>query len=218
MCGRINLSDHKGIQQLLSRLGIKLDESSFIPRHNIAPGADIPAAFSSDTIDLAYMHWGIAPHWARNKPGARPLINARIETALEKPSFRQLMRNNRAIIPVNGFYEWRRTNTQKTPYYIDSAEYEALALAGIFQITPEGTLEVAILTKEGTGMMASIHHRMPVLLTYDSMTSWLAPQTDDAIMNLLIAQKEPGLRLIQVSSYVNNTANEGAACIRPVAA
>jgi len=218
MCGRINVSDHKGVQQLLSHLGITLNKTGFKPRFNIAPGAEIPVAFNSDFPDLAYMQWGIVPHWARNKPGSRPLINARIETALEKPSFRNLIRRSRAIIPVNGFYEWRRAGKQKDPYYIKTPGNEAMALAGIYQITQEGTLEVAILTKEGTGKMATIHHRMPVLLAYDKMVDWLAPQSDDDIMNLVTTQKAPELELIKVSSYVNNAANEGAECIEPVAA
>lgn len=218
MCGRINVSDHKGIQQLLSRLGISLNKAGFKPRFNIAPGAEIPVVFDSDQPDLAYMRWGIIPEWARTKPGGRPLINARAESALVKPSFRKLMRTARAIVPINGFYEWRRESNHKTPFYIRKPVSEAMALAGIFLITPEGTLEVAILTKASSGKMASIHHRMPVLLAADRMADWLAPQSDGDIMSLVTAQNEPDLQLVRVSGYVNNAANEGAECIKPVAA
>lgn len=218
MCGRINVSDHKGVQQLLKRLGISLNQKSFAPRFNIAPSADILVAFQSEIPDLAEMHWGIVPHWARNKPGSRPMINARIETAWEKPSFKKLIRATRAIVPVNGFYEWKRGNNQKIPYYIKMADEAAMALAGIYQITREGTMEVAILTRESTGEMEDIHNRMPVTINADNMEAWLAPVEEAEIHALLASQPDPALEIRHVSSYVNNAANEGSQCIEPVAA
>ncbi len=218
MCGRVNVSDHKGVQQLLDRLGISLNKESFNSRYNVAPSTDILVAFDSAPHDLAQMHWGIVPQWARNKPGSRPLINARLETAWDKPSFKKLIHNTRAIIPINGFYEWKRSNTHKTPYYIKQVGDEAMALAGIYQITKEGTMEVAILTREAIGGMAAIHHRMPVIIQPGNLEQWLAPTPDQHIKQLLSAQAEPDLEMIEVSSYVNNAANDGADCIKPIAA
>jgi len=218
MCGRINVSDHEGVQNLLQRLGISLNKDTFPPRFNVAPGADILVAFSEQPHDLAMMHWGIVPRWARNKPGSRPLINARVETAWEKPSFRKLIKDSRAVIPVNGFYEWHRDNNTKTPYYIRPRQDGAMALAGIYQITAEGTMEVAILTKESSGDMARIHHRMPVTLAVEDMDIWLHASPPEQIQTLLASQAAPKLELVAVSSYVNNAANEGEKCIEPVAA
>ena len=218
MCGRINVSDHEGVQQLLQRLGIHLNKDTFTPRFNIAPGADILVAFSDAPHQLAQMHWGVLPRWAREKPGARPLINARFETAWEKPSFRKLAENTRAIVPVNGFYEWRRENSRKTPYYIKLAEHDAMALAAIYQVTPEGTMEVAILTRESAGEMTTIHNRMPVTLNENNMEAWLRTEPPELIQQLLKSQPLPELAITEVSSYVNNAANEGERCIEPIAA
>lgn len=218
MCGRINVSDHKGVQQLLQRLGISLNKNSFIPRFNVAPSADVLVAFQSEKPDLAAMHWGIVPHWARDKPGSRPMINARVETVWDKPSFKKLIRATRAIVPVNGFYEWHRDGEQKTPYYIKLADAGAMALAGIYQITRDGTMEFAVLTRESTGDMGAIHNRMPVTIHADDLEAWLALTDEPAIRTLLASQDEPALELIKVSSYVNNAANEGSRCIEPEAA
>jgi len=218
MCGRINVSDHEGVQQLLQRLGISLNKDSFIPRFNIAPSADILVAFAEPPHQLAQMHWGIVPHWAREKPGARALINARVETAWEKPSFRKLVQNTRAIVPVNGFYEWRRESSRKTPFYITLADHKAMALAAIYQVTREGTMEVAILTRESAGKMNAVHDRMPVTLDDENLEAWLSTERPEFIQHLLGAQALPDLDITEVSSYVNNAANEGEKCIEPIAA
>ena len=218
MCGRINVSDHEGVQQLLERLGISLNKDSFAPRFNIAPGADILGAFAEPPHQLAHMHWGIVPRWAREKPGARPLINARVETAWEKPSFRKLVQNTRAIVPVNGFYEWRRENSRKTPFYITLSDHKAMALAAIYQVTKEGTMEVTILTRESAGKMNKVHNRMPVTLDEENMEAWLSAEQPELIQQLLGTQALPDLEIAEVSSYVNNAANEGEKCIEPIAA
>ena len=218
MCGRINVSDHEGVQQLLQRLGISLNKESFIPRFNIAPSADILVAFADPPHQLAQMHWGIIPHWAREKPGTRPLINARVETAWEKPSFRKLVRESRAIVPINGFYEWHRDSGGKTPYYIRLASHKAMALAAIYQVTRDGTMETAILTREAMGDMSEIHNRMPVTLDENSLQAWLRTGPPEQIQQLLDTQATPRLDISQVSSYVNNAANEGEKCIEPIAA
>jgi len=218
MCGRINVSDHEGVQQLLQRLGIGLNKDSFVPRFNIAPGTEILVAFAEAPHQLAQMQWGIVPGWARDKPGTRPLINARVETAWEKPSFRKLIQGTRGIVPVNGFYEWRRENNRKTPYYIKLSDQSTMALAAIYQITREGTMEVAILTREAAGEMAEIHNRMPVSLNKENLEAWLRPEPPELVQQLLASQTLPKLAISEVSNYVNNAANEGEKCIEPIAA
>jgi len=218
MCGRINVSDHEGVRQLLQRLGISLNKDSFIPRYNVAPGADILVAFAEPPHQLAQMHWGIVPGWARDKPGTRPFINARVETAWEKPSFRHLVKKTRAIVPINGFYEWKRQDGKKIPYYVTLRDCTAIALAGIYQVTKEGTLEVAILTRESAGPMAQVHDRMPVTLVEDSMEAWLADESPELIQQLLADQDLPTWKISEVSTRVNNAANDDAQCMEPVAA
>ena len=116
MCGRINVSDHPGVQALLEDLGIPLFSLSLEPKYNLAPGAQLVTAFSNEgNLEAAVMEWGMVPVWAKDK-SMRPLINARCETVWEKPSFRHLIKSKRVIIPVNGFYEWKREGKSKTAY------------------------------------------------------------------------------------------------------
>lgn len=218
MCGRINVSDHEGVQQLLQRLGISLNKDSFVPRYNVAPGADILVAFAEPPHQLAQMHWGIVPAWARDKPGNRPLINARVETAWEKPSFRHLAKKSRAIIPINGFYEWKREGGHKTPYYITLQNHAAIALAGLYQVTKEGTMEVAILTRESAGPMSQVHNRVPVTLEESNLDAWLSNESPEFIQQLLADQDLPGWKILEVSNHVNNAANDDDQCMAPVAA
>lgn len=218
MCGRINVSDHAGVQALLDQLGISLDAGTFHPRYNIAPGEDILVAFNGNSPELARMSWGIVPAWARTKPGSRPLINARLETAWEKPSFRKMMAHSRGVVPVTGFYEWKQAGSVRQPYFIRPAAPIALALAAIYQIAKDGTRQVAILTEEAAGSMTQIHHRQPVILAPQKMKTWLTSEDRQAIEAVTAGQLTLQLDIIGVSSYVNNTANEGEECIRPAAA
>jgi len=206
MCGRINVSDHAGVQALLAQLGILLDAASFHPRYNVAPSSDILVAFNGEAPEITVMQWGIIPPWAHTKPGSRPLINARLETAWDKPSFRKLISHTRGIVPVTGFYEWKQSGAKKQPYFIRGHEQQALALAAIYQETKDGSREVAILTQEASGAMTQIHHRQPVMIAPESMRTWLANDDRTALDAVATGQLALDLDMIEVSPYVNNAA------------
>ena len=122
MCGRINVHDHGAVQALLNRLGVQIDSNRFVPRYNVAPGARLVVAHGvAPQREVAVVEWGFVPSWARPGQFTRPLINARAETIRTKPSFRRLIKSHRVVIPVNGFYEWRRVSGTKTPFFIRPA-------------------------------------------------------------------------------------------------
>jgi putative SOS response-associated peptidase YedK len=114
----MNVSDHKGVQALLGHLGITLDPARFDVRYNVAPGMLLLGVQEHDGPQLAAFEWGIVPPWAKPEQFSRPLINARAETIWDKPSFRNLVRRYRAVIPANGFYEWRRRGEHKQAFHI----------------------------------------------------------------------------------------------------
>lgn len=210
----MNIHDHAGIQALLDNLGLMVPMERFSARYNIAPGAEIFAAFGQVDHDLAAMEWGILPPWAKPGKFNSPLINARAETVWEKPSFNSLIRSNRAIIPINGFYEWKRSGKTKTTYYIHPSKGAALALAALYQTSKEGILQCCVITTSSNGTVLPIHNRMPVILDPENMQSWLTSGNTDHLNRLLKPAADHVLRVSRVSDYVNNARNEGSKCMQ----
>ncbi len=215
MCGRMNVHDHKGVQELLNRLGISLAPDRFAARHNIAPGALLFGAFNADKPQLAELEWGIVPSWAKRENLSRPLINARAETIWEKPSFRNLIKSKRVVIPVNGFYEWQRSGSGKIPHYFTSSSASAFALAGIYQISNEGVMQCCVVTTAANELMQPVHHRMPVIVPDDALADWLNSEDRSVVDPIMQPAPEGSLKVTRVSKYVSNARNEGAQCIEP---
>jgi len=142
MCGRVNVSDHQGIQALMEMLGIPLWPNG-TPRWNIAPSSHLTALAAadpgtdphanSDTLVSRELEWGITPPWIEPGQSAKPLINARSETLFTKPTFRDLALQYRAVVPVNGFYEWQRDEELRIPWYVESRDWPAMLLAVVYQ-------------------------------------------------------------------------------------
>ena len=146
MCGRIDAHDPVGVNNLVSVLDVVIPKDRFPTRYNVAPSATVATVCYKVDYEVADMHWGIVPHWAKPGQFERPLINARAETIHEKPSFKKLVARTRVIVPVNGFYEWRRTEGNKATFYFKSGNQDALALAGIYQINREGEMQCCLIT------------------------------------------------------------------------
>jgi putative SOS response-associated peptidase YedK len=215
MCGRINVSDHKGIQQLLEWLELPLFPDKFVPRYNIAPGSSLLAAARHNAdLELSKMDWGIIPVWAKPDQFSRPLINARAESIWDKPSFKNLVATNRAVVPVNGFYEWKRNGKNKTPYYVHSPENLALALGAIYQISKNGILQCCIVTTAANHTMGKIHDRMPVMLPPEKMKDWLCTTDKSEIEQLMLPATNNAIQLTPISNYVNNAQHEGPECLK----
>ena len=152
------------------------------------------------------------------------LINARSETAAEKPSFRSAYARRRCIVPVDGFYEWRAVPGRRTkqPVYIHAPGGAPLALAGLWEswhdpTAPEDAPAVstcAILTTDANTRLAPVHDRMPVILDEPSWGAWLDPATDAAVLAPLLVPAPDGLLTMHpVSTAVNNVRNKGVELI-----
>lgn len=140
---------------------------------------------------LSPMRWGLIPHWARDHASALEIrnktLNARSETAFERPSFRDPIRHHRCIIPVDAFFEWQHVGKDKVKYLIESASDEVLSIAGIWDswVSPQQSIEIrtfSILTCPANPTMAEIHntqHRMPVILDMLHVGEWLAFDTPE---------------------------------------
>ncbi len=129
--------------------------------------------------ELHSARWGLVPRWAKGESEGAPLINGRIETILEKPSFKDSVIRRRCVIPASGYYEWQvKPDGTKQPFYINAGE-GMFALAGLYEWwkKPDGSwlLSTTTLTKDSAPELAHIHDRNPLLLTPDTFEAWLDP-------------------------------------------
>jgi len=164
-------------EKVMRSFEIQQSELVLEPRYNICPAQDIPVIVQHKGLrNLEMYQWGLIPFWAKEP---NPMINARAETAPEKPSFRQSFRKKRCLIPTSGFYEWGKEDGLKQPYFIRLKDESPMAFAGLWDEwrSSEGELRrtCAILTISANSLMQSIHHRMPVILSPASGSMWLDP-------------------------------------------
>ena len=190
-------------------------------RYNIAPTQYVAAIRNGEdnTPELAMLRWGLVPFWAKDPSIGNRMINARAETVAETPAFRAAYRHRRCLVLADGFYEWHREGGVKTPYYISSADGQPFAFAALWENwnskeTDESIQSTTLITTEANDFMASMHHRMPVVLTPESAQRWLAGG-DDALGYAL--EHVPELRAWAVDRRVNNARNEGEDLIQAVA-
>ena len=198
----------------------------FTPRFNIAPSQPIAAvklcaASPKPQRELVRLRWGLIPGWAKDPAIGNRLINARAETAAEKPSFRTALRRRRCLVAADGFYEWQRTGSRKQPFFIHMKDDGPFAIAGVWE-TWEGPDHAAIescalLTTEPNDLMRPIHNRMPVILEPESYDQWLdqSEQRPDVLAPLLRPFSDGRMQAAPVGTYVNNPAHEGPQCIEP---
>ena len=219
MCGRyaITLAKEAMAQIFEAVPGNDLPE---VPNFNVCPTNAVHTVRSSDgTRSLSAMRWGFIPHWYKT-PGDGPLlINARAETIAEKPAFRAACRERRCLIPASGFYEWTKGDDDaRLPWYIQPAEADCLAFAGIWQDWErdgEMLRTCAIVTTAASGKMTQIHHRMPVILAAPDWALWLGEDGRGAA-TLMQPAPEGTLRFHRVDREVNSNRASGPQLIDPI--
>jgi putative SOS response-associated peptidase YedK len=191
-----------------------------VPRYNIAPTQLAPVIPNRGERRLERFRWGLVPHWARDLGIGNRLINARAETAAQKPSFRTAYRRHRCLVPADGYFEWLRDGRAKVPYWLRAADGGPLVFAGLWARwqPPEGdpVLSFTVLTTEAVGVARDIHDRMPVLLAPEVRDRWLDPEPlPSEIVDELVRVEPPALRATEVSRAVNSPKNDSPACVEP---
>lgn len=168
------------------------------------------------------LRWGLIPSWADDPGIGSRMINARSETASEKPSFRRAFRERRYLIPADGFYEWQRTDNGKQPYYVRMKNGSPFAFAGLWEIWrrdpgPE-IRSCTIFTTEANELVGEVHHRMPVILAPEDHDLCLASdvQEMDPLLPLLAPYPVDAMEAYPVSRFVNSPSNDEPACVEPV--
>jgi putative SOS response-associated peptidase YedK len=223
MCGRYRLSRSK--EQLEQYFHTADWEDDWRPRYNVAPTQQVPVIRQhpkGPVRQISTMGWGLIPHWARDTSGAASAINARSETAPEKPAFRDPLRLRRCLIPADGFYEWKRTATSKQPFCFDVNGGELFAFAGLWDGWKDSNgrwlKTCSILTTTPNTVTAAVHDRMPVILDPASYDLWLNPGLQDvAVVSELLKPFTSGLmRCYPVNTRINHVANDDEECARAV--
>ncbi|MGC8917296.1 MAG: SOS response-associated peptidase [Thermoanaerobaculum sp.] len=193
------------------------------PRYNVAPTQNAAVVRQQKgRRTLVLFRWGLVPSWAKDPTIGNRLINARAETLAEKPAFRRALRLRRCVVPVTGFYEWKREGAAKTPYFIRLKSGLPMALAGIWETwqPPEGPVleSFAIITTEANAFMAPIHDRMPAILPLAAVAFWLdeGPKGAEELQPLLVPAPDSWLEAFPVSRRVNNPAYDAPDCVAPV--
>lgn len=222
MCGRFTLTVNP--DQLQDAFGGFIFPETFAPRFNIAPSQPVLAIPNDGKNQADFFLWGLIPSWAKDPSIANKLINARGETLGEKPSFRGSYKYKRCLIPVDGFYEWQSAEDgkTKTPHYIYMKDHSPFALAGLWEEwqSPGGDLlrTCTIITTSPNELMASIHNRMPVILSHSLFERWLdpSPRKPDDLNSLLAPYPADEMAAHPVSTMVNRPGNERPECTLPV--
>lgn len=223
MCGRFTLTAK--VEELAKLFGAGSYPSEFVPSYNIAPSESIAVILEEPedgerSIEL--LQWGLVPSWAKDPAIGNKMINARAETAHEKPSYRTAFKNRRCLVLADGFYEWRKTPDGKQPHYIKMSDGSPFTFAGLWETWRGGEDELrtcTILTTEANELMKPIHHRMPVILGSANHAAWLDQdlKDKDTLRDMLRAYPAPEMEAYQVSRVVNRPSNDTPECIRPVA-
>ena len=215
------------------------------PRYNVAPSQDVAVARAADPGSqsagpgprsgepgtgrtLAMLRWGLIPAWAKDHAIGHKLINARSETAAQKPSFRSAFRRRRCLIPADGFYEWQGRGKTRQPWLFGLRGGAPFVFAGLWErwTVPEGAAltgslaerspgdsveTCTILTTAANDTVAPVHSRMPVILPPHAWDAWLAGE--DVPLGPYPAD---AMTAWPVSTHVNRPANDDPRCVEPV--
>ncbi|WP_074591063.1 SOS response-associated peptidase [Arthrobacter cupressi] len=235
MCGRFVMSySAADIQDFY--LVSEVVDRDMAASWNVAPTDPIPVVLDrrgnedeAVTRKLVTARWGLVPSWAKDTKGAARLINARMETVTEKPSFRKAAASRRGLIPGDGYYEWEKAPGGKIPTYLYGADEQPLAFAALFENWPDPSLPdghpekwlrtATIITTAATDALGHIHDRTPLIVPPDMWTDWLDPETtkEADVRALLDSMPEPHLVPRIVSDKVNYVRNNGPELIEAAA-
>jgi putative SOS response-associated peptidase YedK len=254
MCGRYASSRRP--QDLVEEFEIEQPEvkETLAPDYNVAPTKEVYAVVERPPSkekerpaqrQLRVVTWGLVPSWAKDPAIGNRLINARVETAAEKPAFRRAFASRRCLLPADGFYEWytpeepeaedrpeeggpKRRKPRKQPFFIHSPDGSVLAMAGLYEIWRDPTKSeddpdrfrwtCTILTTNAQDDLGRIHDRAPLLVERDKYAAWLDPAVSDPeVLSGLLVPAAPGrLEAYPVSTRVNNVRNNGPELVEPV--
>ena len=217
MCCRYTLAEVEFLLNLYERLEIPAPKFLVKRRYNVAPRQPMPVALEDNDVVWAELTFGFATPVPGNRTGL--LANARAETILEKPAFREAVQRRRCLVPADGFYEWQKAGRARLPHYFYLQDRRPFFFAGIWQPPGRsGPGGFALVTTAPNELMAPIHDRMPVILPADQARRWLGrrPLPADELHEICRPLPAGLMGSHRVSPAVNNARHEGPDCIAAV--
>ncbi len=210
MCGRF--SQQRPASELAEIFAAEPLTDELGPRYNVAPTDDALVVVQRDERRaITAYRWGLIPHWADAANVGSRMFNARAETLTSSPAFRDSLRRKRCLVPVDGFYEWKRDGTKRQPFLIARADGRPLALAGLWSGWRDPAADrvvrtFTIVTAAPNRQVADLHDRMPVIVPEEAWSTWLDPRLGDRseLQGLLAANEAVDLRIVPVSRLVND--------------
>ncbi len=204
MCGRYVVTNPVSKTKKIVKSAIKVED---IENYNAHPYQNLPVIkkyINGNTLEN--LKWGIIPSWFKNKD-FKPLINARLETINEKISFKKLIKVSRCVAPAEGFYEWKREEKNKIPYYFLRKDKKNLYFAGIY----EGN-QFCLITEQASEHISKIHHRQPVIIYEKDINRYLNIELEG--YTFLKECKKPDLEFYEISKDVNKPTNNSISLIQ----
>jgi putative SOS response-associated peptidase YedK len=221
MCGRYRLSRRK---ELIAEYFETDNEVDWEPRYNIAPSQQVGIIRQDPSRPERHFSlalWGLIPSWASDASMGFRTINARSETVVSKPAFRDAFSSRRCLLPADGFFEWRRSGREKQPFHFGMQDDSLFAFAGLWDQwrDPAGAVieSCSILTTTPNALLADMHDRMPVILRPENYDLWLDTGFKDAkaLAEVLVPFDAAQMRCFPVSSRINAVANDDPDCVVP---
>ena len=198
MCGRYKITKPITKTADLVKTNIKVEDAD---NYNAHPSQKLPVIKSyTNGKALELCEWGLVPNWSKKLEKFSPLINARKETLMEKVTFKNLIQTSRCVVPVDGYYEWKREDKSKVPYYFTKEDDEIMFFAALHQNN-----QFCLITREATEKVSAIHHREPLIINQSQINNYLNIKKN--AMQVLNSIKPPKLKFHEVSKDVNNPSN-----------
>ncbi|HOG66563.1 MAG TPA: SOS response-associated peptidase [Bacteroidales bacterium] len=219
MCGRYSFApDLKIVNE---HYDISVNDGDLTPNYNCAPSQLLPVITNDKSIGFNFFRWGLIPFWAKDISIGNKFINARSETILEKPSFRNAFRQRRCLVSADAFYEWKQEVKEKIPYRIFLKNQNIFSMAGIWEKCklPNGEtiFSFAIITTQPNTLMTKIHNRMPVILDKKGEDLWINNTDEKELTNLLKPFPAEQMTAYRISNLVNSPRNNSPKIIEPIA-
>jgi len=206
MCGRYVVTNPVSKTKSLVKTAIKVEDKE---NYNAHPYQDLPVIKKyTNGNALENLKWGLVPSWSK-KNKFKPLINARLETIDEKVSFKKLIQLTRCVVVADGFYEWKREERNKIPYYFLREDKKIIYIAGIYEND-----QFCLVTEEAIKNVLEIHRRQPVILNEKDVNRYLNIELNGS--SFLKECKKPNLEFYEISKEVNKPTNNNISLIQKV--
>ena len=195
----------------------------YFPSYNVAPSQTTPVLVYNDKRIVTPMRWGLIPYWSKKPARGAGIINARAESIMKRPSFKNLMHRNRCVVIADGYYEWKKAGDKRQPYYIHHPDKQLLPMAGLWDSwrDPDGkaVLSYTVITTTPRPELAHIHNRMPVILNHNDISRWIEWKQHTATLVIpLLKPCDFTLAVYPVSPMINAPGNDHSDCILPLTA